>query len=327
LLHTNELPLKKLFSHLDGPTSGPKGYTGDIGKQLPNCEKQTIADRFLPIHAELPEIDFSDLSTDQKYLYEISHAISDGHISADLANRNPGTLSNARFLTLANRILRLYASSNTPTETLRTLATYVIKVYAKSWFLIKSRPLCKDAARNFWEIIQSTRYLPQELKAIVDPVLQNNAFSLHPENLVLSMITDERPVVRELGLRKILKGRNRASAVCNQVRRFQVPKINFGAKEYFEVIDWNEVSDPPILRHFSFEDLVEKVRSKDNFIERFPSHTQSVERCVKMVTEAAAYVCGEDNRDKAIRAKLFGRKINPKFETKSDYNVSTIAEN
>jgi len=49
--------------------------------------------------------------------------------------------------------------------------------------------------------------------------------------------------------------------------------------------------------------------------------THSVERCVKLVTEAASHICGSENRDKAIRSKLLARAINPKIQNKSQYKV------
>ena len=37
--HANELPLRHLVQHLDGTTTGPRGFQGPIGKALGNCEK------------------------------------------------------------------------------------------------------------------------------------------------------------------------------------------------------------------------------------------------------------------------------------------------
>lgn len=56
--------------------------------------------------------------------------------------------------------------------------------------------------------------------------------------------------------------------------------------------------------------------------ERFPCHTQAVERCVKIVTEASLAVCGEVSRDGFIRSRLEGRHLMPVFNTKSDYRVT-----
>ena len=54
---------------------------------------------------------------------------------------------------------------------------------------------------------------------------------------------------------------------------------------------------------------------------RFPCHTQAVERCVKLVTEASAAVCDNTSRDGFIRAQLEAGSIMPVFNTKSEYCV------
>jgi len=64
--------------------------------------------------------------------------------------------------------------------------------------------------------------------SVIDPVLQNNAFSFHPENLILAMLSDNRSYIRKLGLRKILKAKvTNTHEHKSNVRRFRVPKINF----------------------------------------------------------------------------------------------------
>ena len=50
----------------------------------------------------------------------------------------------------------------------------------------------------------------------------------------------------------------------------------------------------------------------------YTSH-RLIERCVKLVTEAAGAVCGPSNRDGFIRATLASRQKMPKFETKADH--------
>ena len=105
MLHANELPLRHLFSNLDGKTSGPRCFTGPIGKLLQNCEMKTIQ-KFYPIEVPLVIIDETDLSTDQKYLLEIYEAVSSGRVSEDFGKRSPGSSNHARWLTTANRILR-----------------------------------------------------------------------------------------------------------------------------------------------------------------------------------------------------------------------------
>ena len=50
----------------------------------------------------------------------------------------------------------------------------------------------------------------------------------------------------------------------------------------------------------------------------FPSHTQSTERAVRMVTEAAASVVGAEARYSLILARQASRAELPVFQTKQD---------
>ncbi|GBM23767.1 hypothetical protein AVEN_271129-1 [Araneus ventricosus] len=72
LLHFNELPLRHLF---ELKSFGPSSYTGDIERNLKGCEKLPLVDID---NIELPSIDLTNLSCDQKYLLDICTAISSG---------------------------------------------------------------------------------------------------------------------------------------------------------------------------------------------------------------------------------------------------------
>ena len=207
LLHMNELPFRHLFLHIDGSTSGPQTFSETIGKDLENCEKRPIV-QFQPIPAVLPEVSAEDMSAEQKYLYRIVLAVTTGEFPIDLGNKSPGKMPHARWLTRVNRIMRLYVSMKLPFENLVVIATYIVKAYAPTWFAIKTHPSCKDGARHLYQLIHATRYLPTELKAIVDPVIQRNSYFAHPENVLLAMVTDSQQHIRKLGARRILKARS-----------------------------------------------------------------------------------------------------------------------
>ena len=51
-LHANKLPLCHLFQTLDRKTTGPKGYSGNIGKMLDGCEKLDVIN-FEPVFFDL----------------------------------------------------------------------------------------------------------------------------------------------------------------------------------------------------------------------------------------------------------------------------------
>lgn len=323
LLHLNELPLRHLFAKLDGTTTGPNTYSGAIGKLLDDCEKRPVI-VFERIEGMLPDIsNVKDLSSDQRYLYDITSAVISGKCSPDLSNRSPGKMSHARWLTKANRILRLYVATEIPTNELKQLAVFVVKVYSPIWFEIKLNPTCKDGARHFWKLVYYSRYLPQELQSVVDPVLRRNAFFAHPENLLLSMLSDEQKHVRELAARRILKARKPSEP--RQLRVFEVPKINLNASTYIDLIDWQQsYSQPPILTNVPDEtlhSLVESGGDDEVLFLRLPCHTQAVERAVKTVTEASMQLCHKKAREALIKNKIRSRKLMPKFESKKDFIV------
>lgn len=324
LLHTNELPLRHLFTSLDGATHGPKSFGGPIGKSLKECAQPVI--KFKPIEGHegypLPEIDLKELSNDQKYLYKMVLAVISGECNKDLANIQPGPISHSRWLTTAIRILRLYVSSNEPSQNLIILATYVVKVYAPVWFSIKVKSACWEGPRHLWKLIFLTRYLPKHLKDVVDPVIQRNAYFAHPENLLLAMIKDKRPNIRKLALCRIIRTREQQRP--NSIRQFKVPVLNFDAQEYYEMIDHESFKniEPPLTRSLTTAEIKNYITNGEEMI-TFPKlvcHTQAVERCVRLVTEAAAAV-GDLERDGYIRSRLMSRSIMPRYNKKSEYKL------
>ena len=76
-----------------------------------------------------------------------------------------------------------------------------MKVYAPMWFTIKLESSCKDGSRHLWRTIVLSRYMSDELKAIIDPVIQRNAYFGCSENMLLAMLSDDRKEIRELGMR------------------------------------------------------------------------------------------------------------------------------
>lgn len=165
----------------------------------------------------------------------------------------------------------------------------------------------------------------------VQETVAGNAFFAHPENLLLSILSDDDEKIRYHGWNKILSIRNKNSDTT-QIRQFKIPKLNFDANHYTELIDWENqaASVPPILRNFGFGENDARILAKKKLcdhelgfnIMEIPCHTQSVERCVKAVTEASGSVCGEERRDGLIINKLQSQKDMPKLVNKRDFKVN-----
>ena len=118
-LHQAELPLRKMFEHLDGPTTGPRSYSGPIGKLLKSDQLHLtpLNHHFTPLHlADIPLLSpevKEKMSTDAVLLHDLSQYVNTGIPGSDnLAQRKIGPLNHSRWLTHATRIERLLLSTN-----------------------------------------------------------------------------------------------------------------------------------------------------------------------------------------------------------------------
>ncbi|KAK0060045.1 hypothetical protein Bpfe_010573 [Biomphalaria pfeifferi] len=175
-----------------------------------------------------------------------------------------------------------------------------MQVYALVWFVIKSKPSCVDGTKHIWLTVHLSRSLPTEVKNIIDPVIQRNAYFAHPENLLIAMVTDDRDHIKQLGLRRILKA------------------------HYVDLINWQEaeVTAPPLLANIPMSEITSRIHDQNNImlsIIQVPCHTQAVERHVKLVTEASQSVCGERARNGFIKNRILSRQQMTAFNQKTDY--------
>jgi desulfoferrodoxin (superoxide reductase-like protein) len=105
----------------------------------------------------------------------------------------------------------------------------------------------------------------------------------------------------------------------------KIPEINFNANHWYELVDISvtNVTEPPTTQHFSIEQIQYMI---DNNVKPeipdFPSHSQSVERAVKLVSEASQYVYGFENRHSCILTKLLSRKMRKPYISKGHYSHS-----
>lgn len=195
----------------------------------------------------------------------ICEAIKSGRCSDNLAKKSPGKMAHSRWLTTANRILRLYISIQNPSENFQLLVEFVMKVYAPMWFRIKSKPFIQDGARHLWDSIRLSRQFPDNIKAIVYKVFEGNAYFAHPENMLIAMMTDKRQHIRQLAIRRILKARNGNSTPSQSIRFFRIPKLNFNADDYIDLIVRNKYFRAPFNDALTENDLMECFKLKKSF--------------------------------------------------------------
>ena len=123
--------------------------------------------------------------------------------------RDPGNISQSRWLTSANHFLRLYVSTDDPSHKLVTIVEYIIKFYAPIWFNIKCYDSIVYGSKLIFSLVNWCKSLDGGTRKIVLPVIQHNAYFAHSEDILLSVIADAGPKLRKLDYYRITKARNR----------------------------------------------------------------------------------------------------------------------
>ncbi|KAG7168467.1 hypothetical protein Hamer_G002532, partial [Homarus americanus] len=111
----------------------------------------------------------------------------------------------------------------------------------------------------------------------------------------------KREQIREREQRKKMKSEEaiqREEELCQDVYHFfDIPPINVNATKLSELVDLSlEVLEPPLTTSLTSQEL-RNLKETPMQVPKWPSHTQSVERCVKMVTEAAGHVYSHERRE------------------------------
>jgi hypothetical protein len=329
MLHLNELPFREVFKVIDGETSGPMGLKGPVGSHLDfdPCKLPIVP--FVKITGNVHDVDdnvMTDLSQDQKYLLRACLAVQCGQEDAKssdlefLQTASPGALCHARWLTRANRTLRLYMGTKNPSSELQKIVSFIVVVYAPTWFQIKSHPHSCDGATNFFFLLRMCRELNDDhMRECVKKVLSRNCYFAHPENILIAAVDDSDYVVRRDAVEKIVYARKNVDA-NKGVRKFSKSSINlnFAAKSYYDLIDWtcSLITPPPLLSSLSDDKLSSAAELGPILMPRLPCHTQAVERSIKDVTRVSTKVFGHESRHGMLVLAQKSRNKRPKLETK-----------
>lgn len=256
MLHINDELLKCLCQELKVISCSSDGIRslGSLGRQLAFSNRLTVGKFRFITTLNLPlNIDSSNLNAEETYLFDLMNAISSGNVSCALTRQVPGAINSLKCArVLASRILRLYMVEQKPSKKLTTLTIYIMHVYIPMLLHIRQKNFWQyGSAQTFFLIKFATKLTGDFVFPNFEQHLRKHAFYLHPENLILTMITDERIAVRNSGLRKILQIRQTVRQ--NTVRVFYMPEINMAANDYMELIDWNRelVTEPPLTMNIS----------------------------------------------------------------------------
>ena len=194
---------------------------------------------------------------------------------------------------------------------------FCLKLYFKLYFDIKVKHTLADAPYHILTQVQLLKEQPKQVQDIVSFYVRTGAWYAHHENVLISLLASSIYEDRKFAVEQILKLRGKAEFGDMSVRPRKTPKLNLSATSLINLITWKpgEVHEPVFTCSLSKADI-------SGFLVHpftpplFTSHTQSTERAVKQVTEAAAAVVGKEARDGFIRARIHHREDMPVFKTK-----------
>ena len=118
----------------------------------------------------------------------------------------------------------------------------------------------------------------------------------------------------------VLEPAERKAILNTKIRKYVLPKINFEATSYTQLIDWKNpgITEPPLTLSMTDAELT-AFKTSPFDVPHYPCHTQAVERGVRLVSEASSQVIGQKARDGFIRQRIHSRKELKKFATKKDF--------
>lgn len=268
------------------------------------------------------------VTSDQTYLYKMALAIESGICSERLSKYQPGPVYAARWYTTASRILRLYISTQIPSNTMKLIVRYILHVYLPMWLHIRKKPYWNDGPSHVQRLLTFSRDINSQIHLIVIKKIVNNSYYLHPENILLSMITDSNPDIRSKAYNRILSLRNIAGRTNNPpFRIFRKPtadQINESSEHYSTLIDWDNfpetISEPPYTIHLTNEEL-HYYKNSENILNvpKIPCHSQHTEFYVQVVSNVVSRVAGIARQNAEAQTVISSRQEMPRFESKQDF--------
>ena len=298
---------------------------------LDSATELEINDNFskIDVGPALPELTdniIKDLSTDQFYGYMIIKAIRTGVLPDRVAHLEIGPVSHSRWLTTALRFLRIWISRHglkgRQLQNLKLIVEFIVGVYMPNWFNVKVNHSWVEGPNHVLFQLGLLRSQRKKVLDMVVPTIKRSAWYAHPEAVIQALVCSEKREERQAGVDKILEirgdGDDQTQVGNDSVRPRKTPDINLDATSLLDLVDLSfGASEPPLTCNLATS-AIRKFVDTPMKVPAWSSHTQSVERCVKMVTEAAGHVFSHERREGYIRSQVVSRELMSKNNSKRD---------
>ena len=230
------------------------------------------------------------------------------------------------------RCMLLYMSDHGLSDehacTLKLLCTFVVQVYMPMFYRIKVQHHISHGSQHVITLFRLWRQQDEAVIATTWHYLASEAWWAHPEPILVTLLASNDVNDRVFAIETIKRVRgglwvDDATVYPGSAapRRYAVPQtVNLEAEKLQDLINWDKeaITEPVFTVKLSLKQLEEL---KDHPIElpNYSIHTQSCERAVKSVTEAAAAVSGWEKRDGVVKAQVNHRTLQPVLKSKKHF--------
>jgi hypothetical protein len=212
-------------------------------------------------------------------------------------------------------------------ENLEMMVEWLVGCYYPMWFAIKIHHHWLNGPHHVLHQLSLLRQHREVVQHFTVDAVRRGSWLTHSEMVLQTLICSEEETDRRFAVNKIIevreqkrqdtenkqkeesndktkvkRGRKTAKSV-KTIRARKTPDINLEATSLISLISWDDdVHEPVLTMSLTEEQLRQFYKEPMTGIPDFSIHTQSIERCVKQVTRAAASVYGYQKRDGFIRA-------------------------
>ena len=166
-----------------------------------------------------------------------------------------GPVNHSRWLTTANRLLRLWVSKHglrgRCAKNLKLIVEFIVGVYYPCWFNVKVNHSWIEGPRHVVFQLNCLKSQKQEVIDLVMPTVRRSAWYAHSEAILQTQLCSEDQEERTEAVGRILTIRGQGNEDTQigdcSVRFRRTPNINPQATNLSELIDWSvDVFEPPL---------------------------------------------------------------------------------
>ena len=238
IFHHSEKSFSTVFLLYSGHTTGPRSYSGDLGKDikgeihtLPLADFEVLANpSLLALLNLISEETLRSLSNDHQIFIGLIKIAITGEINLRWVSMRIGPMVTSRFTTTQARVVRKWLSTPNPSFELSRVMRYLVYVWAEVFLVMKHKNRFLDAPRALLlEVMLTTKYCSYPERTLLATSMSTNGQMCHSESVLPAMLASPSAEERRRAVEVIFSIREQGPRVWDTetgVRPFMVRIIN-----------------------------------------------------------------------------------------------------